>query len=671
MKKSVIIFIFFLGLLINLSAQSVGINTTMPDPSAALDVTSTTKGMLIPRMLQSDRIEITSPANGLLVYQTDGTSGFYFWNGAAWTNLGGSGGTASELQKITEAGNTGYRLLGADPLNYGNTGNRAIDLSLQNFASTTAGATGYNSIALGTTTTASGSVSTALGIETIASNTASLATGSITTASGNISTAMGSNTTASGNSSTAMGESTTAKSFAETALGSFNTNYIAFSTNSVNTADRAFGVGIGTSAANTKDGLIVYKDGTLFLNKLTAAPTTPTDRLYVLNNKLNYNGAEVGGAGFFKVNPSNANEIIYNTNTNYGKAFIINADSINYNGLNVAKTFYSPGKFAFRTGFITNNNWNLDSLGIVSFASGSNSKAIGQASTAMGNATTASGYASTAMGNTSTASGNTSTAFGNLSTASGNFSTAMGGGTIASGDYSTAMGANTIASGQYSTAMGHATTASGVQSTAMGANTLASVQYSTAMGYNTKANGIGSTAMGYNSNASGDRSTAIGNSSIAKSLSETVIGQFNDTLTSTAGNFWAGNANNRVFTVGTGLNASFRNSAFTVLQNGAVRVGSNGSYDNNIYTASSNLGNSTTQKKTFTINTGKTFTGTQIITATVVNQPGQTYQDAFSVTITEITPTNFKAVIYRLDGPDWGQTPVLHFTITEQISADN
>ena len=84
MKKSVIIFIFFLGYLINLSAQSVGINTTTPDPSAALDISSTSRGMLAPRMLQSERTSISSPANGLLVYQTDGTSGFYFYNGATW-----------------------------------------------------------------------------------------------------------------------------------------------------------------------------------------------------------------------------------------------------------------------------------------------------------------------------------------------------------------------------------------------------------------------------------------------------------------------------------------------------------------------------------------------------------------------------------------------------------
>ena len=76
-----------------LIAQNVGINTNTPHASAALDVVSTTQGVLVPRMTQSDRNLIASPATGLLVYQTDATPGFYFYNGSAWTSLSGGGGT--------------------------------------------------------------------------------------------------------------------------------------------------------------------------------------------------------------------------------------------------------------------------------------------------------------------------------------------------------------------------------------------------------------------------------------------------------------------------------------------------------------------------------------------------------------------------------------------------
>lgn len=57
----------------------VGIGTVNPDESSVFDVTSTTKGMLTPRMTTAQRTSITSPADGLLVYDTDLKS-FYHYN---------------------------------------------------------------------------------------------------------------------------------------------------------------------------------------------------------------------------------------------------------------------------------------------------------------------------------------------------------------------------------------------------------------------------------------------------------------------------------------------------------------------------------------------------------------------------------------------------------------
>jgi hypothetical protein len=59
----------------------VGIGNLAPDASALLDVSSTTKGMLIPRMTTAQRDAIASPATGLLIYQSDGTAGFYYYDG--------------------------------------------------------------------------------------------------------------------------------------------------------------------------------------------------------------------------------------------------------------------------------------------------------------------------------------------------------------------------------------------------------------------------------------------------------------------------------------------------------------------------------------------------------------------------------------------------------------
>ena len=62
----------------------IGINNENPDASAALDITSTTGGLLIPRMTNTQRDAISSPATGLMIYQTDGTVGFYYYNGSSW-----------------------------------------------------------------------------------------------------------------------------------------------------------------------------------------------------------------------------------------------------------------------------------------------------------------------------------------------------------------------------------------------------------------------------------------------------------------------------------------------------------------------------------------------------------------------------------------------------------
>ena len=74
-------------------AQNVGIGITTPHPSAMLDISSSNKGLLIPRMTQSQRDDIFSPATGLLIYQTDVTTGYYFYNGSTWDPISGSSAT--------------------------------------------------------------------------------------------------------------------------------------------------------------------------------------------------------------------------------------------------------------------------------------------------------------------------------------------------------------------------------------------------------------------------------------------------------------------------------------------------------------------------------------------------------------------------------------------------
>lgn len=86
-----------------LKAQ-LGIGTETIDNSAMLDISSTTRGLLTPRMTQAERTAITTPAAGLIVYQTDGTSGFYYNMGTSaspsWVVLLTASGNGSQLTNL-------------------------------------------------------------------------------------------------------------------------------------------------------------------------------------------------------------------------------------------------------------------------------------------------------------------------------------------------------------------------------------------------------------------------------------------------------------------------------------------------------------------------------------------------------------------------------------------
>lgn len=70
-----------------LKAQALGLNNSAPNASSILDASSTSKGILIPRMTSANRDAIPSPATGLLVYVTDKTTGFFYYDGSIWVNM--------------------------------------------------------------------------------------------------------------------------------------------------------------------------------------------------------------------------------------------------------------------------------------------------------------------------------------------------------------------------------------------------------------------------------------------------------------------------------------------------------------------------------------------------------------------------------------------------------
>ncbi|MEO6229522.1 MAG: tail fiber domain-containing protein [Ferruginibacter sp.] len=92
MKRFLLIAKFLLAGATATLAQSVGINSTgsQPNASSILDVSSTTKGLLIPRMTAAQRTAIASPAKGLLVFQDDAVSSFFYYDGSVWAPISGA-----------------------------------------------------------------------------------------------------------------------------------------------------------------------------------------------------------------------------------------------------------------------------------------------------------------------------------------------------------------------------------------------------------------------------------------------------------------------------------------------------------------------------------------------------------------------------------------------------
>ncbi|MDT7830917.1 FISUMP domain-containing protein [Flavobacteriaceae bacterium S356] len=127
MRKKIIQSIALFGMVSNVMCQ-VGVGTSNPDNSAVLEVNSTAKGFLLPRITKAQILAISNPAEGLIVYCTDcALKGMYIFDGELFNNFAG---TSSIVNTVTGAGGNEWmdRNLGAsrvaifrsDHLAYGN-----------------------------------------------------------------------------------------------------------------------------------------------------------------------------------------------------------------------------------------------------------------------------------------------------------------------------------------------------------------------------------------------------------------------------------------------------------------------------------------------------------------------------------------------------------------------
>ncbi len=438
MKNKILLTFAFLLPGLWLTAQ-VAINNdgSTPDPSAALDIKSTTQGILIPRMTEAERLAIVQPAEGLMVYQTDNYFGFYFFDGLAWVELGATAGFATLNDAYNEGGPGQGRIINASDSAVRISGTDGLYVT-----GTVGSGTGVEVSGAGTrmffnpksASFRSGGVT---GSQWDSTNvgTYSLATGYNTLASGPSSVATGSNTQARGVSSFATGEHTQANGYASTVVGVLNDTLIETGSLYVDETP-LFTVGNGEfgglfGSNQYSNALVVRKKGLTQINgSMDINGTTNEDGLYVTGTFGQGDTVRYGGAG--------------------------------------TRMYFNPKRSAFRAGTVSGGQWNENNVGNYTFASGYDTEAKADYSTAFGKQVTASGIHSVAAGNLSTASGNAAVAMGTLANANGDNAVAFGTASEASGDNSVAVGNFTKAKGTNAMAAGFLSQAKGSSSAALG-----------------------------------------------------------------------------------------------------------------------------------------------------------------------------------------------------------
>lgn len=240
LKSTAILLLLVFHQVFSLNAQ-LGIGTSTPHASAQLDVNSTTKGVLVTKMTQTQRTAISSPAAGLLVFQTDGTSGFYYNAGSegspSWIRIS----TVSAIDDLSDAKSGGTNFTGSLLLGHQTTGT----------LSSASDNTGVGISALQSLTTGTSNV--AVGKNALANNTTGLVNVAIGTS------AMGSNTT--GHENSALGHS----ALSSNSTGRFN-NAFGFAALSTNNNDRNNAFGYRSMQHNTGADNCAFGDQALYSN---------------------------------------------------------------------------------------------------------------------------------------------------------------------------------------------------------------------------------------------------------------------------------------------------------------------------------------------------------------------------------------------------------------------
>ncbi len=599
-KASLILILLCCFLTIGLKAQSVGINTTSPAPSAVLDITSTDKGVLIPRMNSGQRTGIMSPAIGLLVFDTD-TESFWYHQSSGWFELV-RGAFANDGGIVRSTGNYGVDdfVFGADALppttstsdtlflfdkskgafragRVFNTKDWAPDsLGFCSFAAGSnvlakgiysfaggrdSDASGDYAVGLGYNVKARGVASTAFGFGTEASGPYSMASGASTNASGYYSSAFGQGTIASGSAgSFAAGSGTTASGVSSFAIGNGTTasGSRSLATGYQTSALGSYATALGyTTVAESYGSVALGRYNVAGGNKTSWQSTDPLFEIGIgtsVSDKSNAltvlkNGTISFKAYTFPLNDGSANQHLSTDGSgqlewqNDIGAFVRNGELVKTNGNYDTDDFLFGSENLPNTGVPSDTLMMFDKSKGAFRAGGYNGNhwvpdSIGRFSMAVGFKTKASGEYSVAIGNNSRATKYEAIAIGGYSSATAPSATAIGGTANALGLSSTAL--------------------SGGDATA---------PYTISIGRGTEATASGSVCIGEYSTASGQNSIALGYFTFAEASNAVAIGHYNIG----GGNPSVWIPTDPLFEVGNGdpPNAS---NAFTILKNGDTRI---------------------------------------------------------------------------------------------------
>ncbi len=491
--------------------QGVAINEdgAAPDPSAMLEVTSTEKGILIPRMTQAQRDAIAEPATGLLIYQTDETPGFYYnvgSTGPIWERLGESVsgqwmvsgddiyyldgnvgiGTPSPASKqhIRGAGDAATPLMTIE-----NTEDDATSLSFnapyrtwligQNMGLTLPLDAFYiydqtdDEARMVIRSDGNVGIGVNVPLRQLHTNGSIRFAGAGTPGVGKVLTSnahgdatwetseAGSNWTVSGSNIYRL---------SNVGIGAANPRasmHIANSSSNILAIQKISGLPEKTAGilfkVNEHMGEDRFKGAILFERKASFGRGSLHFALNNVEDDSNPGLSEVAmtidrhrNVGIGTTSP---NALLHTHGAGVGGGNVLFVGGVKETPGNPpasgagTRMMWYPDKAAFRVGHVIDTNWDKDNIGEGSVAMGMNTKANGFRATALGSATEASAPNSTAMGLETIASGNWSTAMGVLTEASGMAATAMGSSSKATGDNSTAMGARSRAFGNNSFAI--------------------------------------------------------------------------------------------------------------------------------------------------------------------------------------------------------------------------